>query len=61
MISVGRWKWGAEGWNNPVDIGNFGAEIPSEVLQIDADVKVGDKKKGGEGLDWECIEAFSWH
>jgi hypothetical protein len=60
-ISVRRWKWGGEeGWKNPIDIRGFRIEVPSEVLWIDANVKVRDKKKGGEGLDWECIEAFSW-
>lgn len=35
-------------------------EVPSEVLRIDAHMKLGEKKTGGQGLDWECIEAFSW-
>jgi hypothetical protein len=60
-ISVGRWKWREEeGWKKPVDIGNFGTEIPSEVLRLDADMKLGEKKTGGQGLEWKCIEAFSW-
>jgi hypothetical protein len=60
-ISVGRWMWSeGDGWRKAVDIGGLGTEVPSEVLRIDPDVKEGDKKKGGGGLEWKCIEAFSW-
>jgi hypothetical protein len=60
-ISIGRWIWSEEdGWRKAVDIGGFGTVVPSEVLRIDADVRLGDKRKGGEGLEWKCIEVFSW-
>ena len=58
VVSVVRWRFVEEsGWVKEVEIGEFplGAEIFGDLV-----IKVGDIAQGLKGLEWECLESFTW-
>jgi hypothetical protein len=58
-VSVSRWVWSkGRGWEKAVTIGQL--HTPVAVFEVGREMKQGDKLEGGDGLIWECVEAFEW-
>ncbi len=57
-FSLGRWMWSeGKGWEKIVSIGNL--EVPSGAFEGD-ELLLRQKVKGEDGLEWDCVESFSW-
>ena len=57
-VGVVRWMWSAEeGWRKVAAIGEL--DVPSAVRGV-VEVSLGDRFVGREGLEWECVESYSW-
>jgi len=57
-ISIGRWMWdGEKGWQPVVEIGK--ALVPRGVFSQE-EIVLGQKLVGSDGLEWNCVESYSW-
>ncbi|PVH79893.1 hypothetical protein DL98DRAFT_492174 [Cadophora sp. DSE1049] len=57
-ISVGRWIWDSEkGWQPVVEVGK--ALVPRGVFSQEG-IVLGQKLNGSDGLEWACVESYSW-
>ncbi|KAK0117524.1 holocytochrome c synthase [Cadophora gregata] len=57
-FSVGRWMWDSErGWQPVVEAGR--ALVPRGMFSQEEFV-LGQKLVGGDGVEWACVESFSW-
>jgi len=55
-IGVGRWRWKGK-WERAVGIGEV--DVPALCFGVQG-VMEGQSIVGGDGLVWECVEAFDW-
>ena len=57
-VSVGRWIWDVEkGWQPVAEIGR--ALVPRGLFSQE-EVVLGQKLVGDDGLEWACVESYSW-